>query len=139
MEGVPLKRSSPFSLRQSSKPSTSGIFVSERMRSGGEISHFSSASLPFTAVVTEKPAFLSETSITHSDLGSPSTRSRCCFATWSSLRFYTGGSAAIRRRAGVFSASRPQHRLAERGSQGGFRRAPDPGRAPPSPYLGFLR
>jgi hypothetical protein len=32
------------------------------------------------AVVTEKPAFFSETSMTRSDLGSPSTRSRCCFA-----------------------------------------------------------
>src|SRR6266511_5314041 len=94
MKGVPLNRSSCFSRRHSSKPSISGIFVSERMRSGGEISHLSRASRPFTAVVTEKPAFLSETSITRSDFGSPSTRSRCCFAKPSPFRasLLTGAS-----------------------------------------------
>src|SRR5512142_1026214 len=63
------------------------------MRSGGEISHFSSASRPFTAVVTEKPAFFSETSITRSDLGSPSTRSRCCFAKCASFGAFSRPAA----------------------------------------------
>src|SRR6266568_871126 len=91
MKGVPRNRSSCFSRRHSSNPSISGIFVSERMRSGGEISHLSRASRPFTAVVTENPAFLSETSITRSDFGSPSTRSRCCFAKPSPFRAFSLG------------------------------------------------
>src|SRR5579871_883679 len=72
--GVCFKRS------QKANPSISGILVSEMMRSGAAVSTLASASTPLVAMVTLKPAFLSETSRTRRDLVSPSTRRRLCLA-----------------------------------------------------------
>ncbi len=76
MNGMSASPGSALTRLQKAKPSMTGILVSEMISSGGAILAFSRASSPLTAVVTEKPALRRLTSITRSDLVSPSTSSR---------------------------------------------------------------
>src|SRR5690606_6239350 len=85
MKGTSRYRGSAFSRWQRPKPSRRGSRVSEITRSKLEAAHFSRASYPSTAVVTEKPALRRLTSRTRRLRASLSTKSRCCFATVPSL------------------------------------------------------
>src|SRR5690606_9262272 len=112
MIGMEARSGSPFSARHSSKPSISGISVSETMRSGRATLTFSSASRPVTAVVTRKPAFLSDTSSTRRLRASPSTRRRLhldiALGPVTMARFSSRGAA--RPRAGEWAPPRVESR-----------------------------